>query len=403
VEVEHQCPQCGAPVTLDEADRLLACPFCKVSHYLVPRDTLRYFLKPSTDTDREIIFFPYWRLRGMFFSCRSYEVEQKVVDTSYLAIDSDILPLSLGLRTQALKLRFAGSGTPGRFVRPQISSDEYLRLLEPENTFHAAFIGETLSLVYAPTYLDKGRLCDAILSRPMPLQVNKERLQSLPTDETSSWSVSFVPALCPNCGRDMIAERDSSILPCTGCNTVWEISKEGFIAVPFLVLPQKEKTSDVIYLPFWKLKVAVEGITLETEADFIRLTNIPKVIRKGLDMMDFYFWCPAFKVPPMGFLRAARQMTVAQPDTADYETVFPGSPVHPASLSSIEASQAFKVTLASIATSKKVFFPQLPHVTARVSSHLLIYVPFRATPNELYHPQFLCPIERNALKTGRDI
>lgn len=67
-KIDHQCPQCGAPVLLDEADRLLACPFCRTSLYLVTPDHFRYHIPALERRDKDMFYLPYWRLRGSTFS-----------------------------------------------------------------------------------------------------------------------------------------------------------------------------------------------------------------------------------------------------------------------------------------------------------------------------------------------
>ena len=51
-QIEQGCPQCGAPVTLDETDRLLACPFCRTRLYLVPEGHFRYHIPPAAGNRR---------------------------------------------------------------------------------------------------------------------------------------------------------------------------------------------------------------------------------------------------------------------------------------------------------------------------------------------------------------
>ena len=45
-EVELQCPQCGAPVTLEEADRILSCAFCRVRLIMIYPGYPQYYLEP---------------------------------------------------------------------------------------------------------------------------------------------------------------------------------------------------------------------------------------------------------------------------------------------------------------------------------------------------------------------
>ena len=65
--IEHQCPQCGAPATLEETERLFTCPFCRVKSYLVTRDYFRYMLPHAAPAGKSLVFLPYWRFKGSFF------------------------------------------------------------------------------------------------------------------------------------------------------------------------------------------------------------------------------------------------------------------------------------------------------------------------------------------------
>ena len=49
LHLSHQCPQCGAPVELDETDRIFACPSCQVRLFIHAGGPLRYYLKPGDD------------------------------------------------------------------------------------------------------------------------------------------------------------------------------------------------------------------------------------------------------------------------------------------------------------------------------------------------------------------
>jgi hypothetical protein len=67
-QIEHGCPQCGAPVTMDETDRPLACPFCPTRLYLVAEDHFRYHIPPAAGAEGELLYIPYWRFRGSSFT-----------------------------------------------------------------------------------------------------------------------------------------------------------------------------------------------------------------------------------------------------------------------------------------------------------------------------------------------
>ena len=117
-QIEQGCPQCGAPVTLDETDRLLACPFCRTRLYLVPEDHFHYHIPPAAGADGELFYIPYWRLRGSLFSVTASEVTHRFVDTNTLAVNFPGLP-SFARSPAAgpeASLRFPGHG--GTVHRP---------------------------------------------------------------------------------------------------------------------------------------------------------------------------------------------------------------------------------------------------------------------------------------------
>ncbi len=93
MKIDYSCPQCGAPIVLSETDRILTCPYCRVSHYLVPEDFFRYYLPPDpglADPGR-ILFVPYGRFRGMFFHLLRPAVESRVIDHTFLALNGCFL------------------------------------------------------------------------------------------------------------------------------------------------------------------------------------------------------------------------------------------------------------------------------------------------------------------------
>ena len=103
-QIEHNCPQCGAPVTLEETDRLFVCPYCRTRLYLIVGDYFRYCIPPPETTSGEIIYIPYWRLKGLSLSVQDVGVNSRFVDVSVLALASDVFPPSLGLKPQALNV-----------------------------------------------------------------------------------------------------------------------------------------------------------------------------------------------------------------------------------------------------------------------------------------------------------
>ena len=90
--IEHQCPQCGAPVLLEETDRLLACEFCRVKSYLMPKRFFRYMLPNAAPEDRDLVYAPYWRFKGMLFSSVLSGVKHRFIDVSQRAVSTPVFP-----------------------------------------------------------------------------------------------------------------------------------------------------------------------------------------------------------------------------------------------------------------------------------------------------------------------
>jgi hypothetical protein len=117
--IEHQCPQCGAPAILEETDRLFDCEYCRVKSYLLQKDFFRYMLPNSAPENKDLVFFPYWRFKGTFFSCVESGINHRFMDISHQAVESRYFPISVGLRSQALKLNFVTPETRGLYFPVQ--------------------------------------------------------------------------------------------------------------------------------------------------------------------------------------------------------------------------------------------------------------------------------------------
>ena len=409
-QVAHQCPQCGAPVVLEESDRLFSCLYCKVRNYLASRDYCRYYLSPPASLLKDTIFVPYWRFKGMVFSCEPYEVKEKILDATLLASRQSRLPLSLGLRPQVLPLRFVSPDTEGTFITADLSSETALACIEVQHTsvegspggstFHKAFIGETISLIYAPLTVRAGVLNDAILNRPVASFSQEEIEGLLSSSQHPDWQMSFVPALCPNCGWDLQGERDSLVLLCSNCDSAWEASQGTLKRLEFGVTSTVE--APVTCLPFWRMIVACEGLTMKSHADLARLMNVPVMGKPEWESQSISFWSPAFKINPVSFLRLSQQVTVFQPKE-EMKQALPESPLYPVNLPVSEAAESLKIILAHIAVPKKKYFPLLPEMSIRLKESLLVYLPFRERGSELIHVQMNLSINRNTLTFGRSL
>ncbi len=161
--VEHQCPQCGEPVFLDETDRFFICPYCSIRSCISQKSFGRYYLTPHADIPKEIplVYLPYWRFKGIQYACSQAGVDHWFTDLSILAMDGapGVLPFSLGFRSQTLTLKRVSVRTPGTFITP-LPFKESLSALSKRSRQNrknqkdliTEDIGETFSLIYAPFY-----------------------------------------------------------------------------------------------------------------------------------------------------------------------------------------------------------------------------------------------------------
>ncbi len=401
--IDQACPQCGAPVTLDETDRLLACPFCRTRLYLAPDGPFRYYIPPQTPAaGAELLYVPYWRLRGSFFSVTASEVSHRFVDRNLLAADLADLPSSLGLRPQVLRLRYVSPETEGRFIPPDVAADRAPPApgAVPPGVFFRGYIGEQLSLIHAPLHLRGGTLFDAVLGKPVAgaAAATVERLLNAPPGVRSR--VRFIPTLCPGCGWDMEGERDSLVLLCRNCDTAWACPADSFTPVEFSVLAPPPAAGGIAsYLPFWRMKPRVEGLEVETYADLIRLANLPKVVTPAHAATPLRFWSPAFKVNPALYSRWALQMTLFQPD-GDGSDRLPAAPLYPVTLPLREAVEGIAVTLARLVTGKHRHTPKLAGIRITGEQARLEYHPFPMRGNELVHAALGTALDRTALAYG---
>jgi len=290
--VEYQCPQCGAPATLEETDRLVCCRFCRVTSYLVDNDCFRYVL-PHKRPDQEMLYFPYWRFRGTFYSCVTGGVRHRFVDTSMQGVVSRNFPSSVGVRSQAMRLRFATPETAGRFVVPEGNARDATRVLAerlcasvPRPIFHQEFIGESMSLIYSPFYLN-GKVFDAVVDKATSPVLPDDFAATLTTAEQSGSDVQFIAAMCPHCGWDLEGERDALVLYCKNCSAAWRSTPQGLTRVEFAHMAGDDET--VLFLPFWRMAVDLAGIELASFADLVKVGNLPKVIQEGWDEQKIHF------------------------------------------------------------------------------------------------------------------
>lgn len=407
---------------LAETDRLFSCSFCRVRLFISVTDHFRYLLTPPAEIAEPLIFVPYWRMKGIVFTLDNSQIESRIVDSSLLAAKALGMPPSLGVRPQVLKLRYPAPDIPGTFLKPahsfrmlalgdSVSPVPPARQAQANAHSNDFFIGEVVSLIYTPVYTRNGALFDAILRKPVssfipvPLKSALAAPEALQPDSRSTCSgsdlgghISFLPTLCPRCGWDLEGDRDSLVLMCRNCNSLWQAGSEGMKALDFSFMPMDGESS--ICLPFWRLRAKVTGLPLDSFADLTRLANLPPAVLGSHKDAELHFWVPAFKSHPNLFLRLSRSMTVFQPEP-DTDSQPAKSPLFPVTLPLSEALESIKVLIGSMAVPRRLILPRIPALTVSLENYSLVNLPFTEKGEEYIQPKFQMSIQKNALKWGR--
>jgi hypothetical protein len=404
--IEYQCPQCGAPATLEETDRLFACQFCRVNSYLMPSKFFHYLLPHPPERNENIVYFPYWRFKGMLFFCGPSGIQNRFVDVSHQAIDSPIFPISVGIRSQTMKLRFATADTQGRFLSPQQPFDKFLNTFQerfgksvPKPILHQSNIGETLSLIYSPFYL-KDRLYDAILDRAVSARLPEDIDIDKISEDRPRWKVHFISTLCPNCGWDLEGKRDALVLGCKNCNSIWYPIGKKLKRLKFARFEGKKECT--IFLPFWRIKADISGIRLDSYADLIAVGNLPRAVQTGWSDIAFRFWIPAFKVRPKVFLQLATHTTLSQP-RQELRSEIPDAGIYPTNLPIEEAIESLKMTLANFIKPRKTLLKKLDDIRIKAKRFSLVFLPFKKGHHEFIQPDLQLTINKNVLALSKDL
>lgn len=416
--LEHQCPQCGAGINLSDTDRTFSCTYCRAKLLVIGYPHFSYYLKPSERAPKNLFYVPYWRFKGTHWTLSTKGVRHTFVDQSVCAVSLPHVPQTLGIRSQSVMMKFVQPLSEGIFLNAQIDcetarktlfpsmsaqarrasvllTEEYYEIAEAsEPPALAAFIGEAISLVYAPCYIHDRILHDGIslsalgsVSGELP-----EMVDSRPRPPV------FTSALCPVCGWDCSAARDSLVILCTKCNKAWT-GKNNVLEALQIQTSSGYESGD-FHIPFWRFEVCTRGFSLETYGDLVRLTNLPRVILPGMESQKLYFWIPAFKSNPALFLRLSKLMTINQ-RPQNYGTRLPESEYYPVTLSSEEGFKAISIVLGDIGAARKAMLPKLGDNSLDLVSSTLIYVPFARKGAELIEKRLKFAVQSRALKWGR--
>jgi len=356
--------------------------------------------------NKEVVYFPYWRFKGMLFFCGPTDIQERFVDISQQAITTPHFPFSVGVRSQAMKIRFVTPDTEGRFLKPTLDYQKIFGNFEqrfgkslPKPIIHQSHIGDTLSLIYSPFYV-KDKLYDAILDKPvsdvLPEQFNIDDF----ADTDPRGHIRFVSTLCPNCGWDLEGERDALVLRCKNCNSTWYPVGKKLKQMKFAhIAGQGENTT---YLPFWRIRAEFSGLELKSYADLIKIANLPRAVQNDWHDIAFRFWIPAFKVRPRIFLRLASQITVVQPQN-DLIPQLPDSRIHPSNLPVEEAIESLKLTLASFMKPRKTLSEKLPEIKIAAKSFTLVFFPFNEGHHEFIQPDYKIAINKNVMSLSKNL
>jgi hypothetical protein len=346
------------------------------------------------------------RFKGVAYLCTGTTIDQRFIDITRLGAPFNMLPLSLGFKPQAMKLRFVTPDLTGSFLTSTLEIDDVLDTVgkqtsgaASENCFHRAYIGEALSLIYLPTFVNEKKIYDAVTNEIIASLPGGEEIFSPAFEKPPPWQITFMATICPNCGWDLDGEKDSVVLTCKNCDSAWGASDGTFTRIDIMTVPTKKK--DAFYLPFWKIEASsAEDLEINSYADFIRITNQPKVVQPGWKNQPMSFWIPAFKIRPKVFLNLSKNLTLAQ---ADFEMTgeIPGENLHPVTLPLAEAVQGVKVTLASSIMNKRKLFPCLPNVSFTVGETTLVYLPFNDAGREIIQEHMQISVHKKTLEYGR--
>jgi hypothetical protein len=391
---------------LEETDRLFACPFCRVRSFLLTRDYFRYVLPAKNPAGKELIYFPYWRFKGTLLFSLPAGNDHKFLDVNQCAADLPGIPTTLGIRAQAMKLKFVSPDLAGRFIPPTHSFSETFAVFQkrlnqtlPKPILYSAHLGESMGLLYSPFYA-KDRIYDAVLDTPLGGRFSRSFADSGCRGEKPDWRVNFVPALCPDCGSDLEGQRTALVLHCRNCASSWYPSGEKLTRVASHCLEDAEP--GLFYLPFWQITSEISGIALKSYGDLAQAANLPRIIDSSLASQEFRFWTPAFKLRAPAFMRLAENLTLTQPQ----EMLAPALPPErhqPVTLPVEEACESLKVVLAGFLKPRRRITETFTRIAIHPSHFRLGYLPFREDPHDYIQAHTQLSVNKNLLSLSSNL
>lgn len=412
--IQQSCPSCGANIELHEDDRVIRCSFCDNANYKIGTIGDRYTLPlkiPPTIDPEQLLFAPYLRFKGSVFYIKGLEIKYKIIDTTRTACKGHKLPISLGVRPQAMLLQPLTARHQGQFVKQTVPTKEVFRhaaavaeLFDNRSEvpiYHRSFIGETISRIYQPYLLIGDEVIDAVNERV----VGDENLIRLGAAETCrskrSWEPQFIGMHCPSCGGQLQGEYNSVVQQCGNCKLLWQEHGKKFIAISWHVVENDAR--EVRYLPFWRTKLHTGGTVMNSFGDFLRFTRQPSMTALEHRNQPLYYFFPAFKLNPKSFLQLASQLTVSQYKIPPCQPQRVISRAHPVFLNHTEALQSYKTILANCSIAKEKCYPLLPQIKLIDYSCELLYLPFLEQSHDLIQEHTGAVVQQAALRFGRSL
>ena len=365
---------------------------------------MRFVLPPKAD-DGDFIYAPYLRCKGSAYSCHDNQVSFRLVDFTILGTPINKIPESLGVRPQAMKMKFATPNPNAIFLKNFIQTNAAVEQVAKRTgtslnnqILHRAFIGETISLIYLPLVSKDDHLFDAVTDDPLTEFINPASELEQLTSHNYDWKPGTIPNICPECGWDLSGNRDSVVMSCKNCESFWEARGKSFRRVAFSTYACRD--NNAIFLPFWKIQVREDTLPINSLADFIRVTNQPIAVRDGWAGMPMNIWVPAFKITPKIFLRLGSRLTIGQRLLIPEEK-YPELPIQPINLHRKEAIQSLKIILASAAANKRDIISKLSQISFSVEGIELALIPFTDNAYSLYNEETKLNVNKQTLKYGR--
>lgn len=407
--VEERCPQCGGPVSMHEADRILTCAYCKVRLYVLAGTVPKYCLPVKPAPVGEIVMVPYWRVRAHRYRLHSSGIRAAAADCTALACDAPRLPASLGVRAQAVPLRFASPAGQGRFLPITGGSGlviEHLGRLSrveqaiagldrangdgPAEAAFESILATATSLVYTPVRVARS-VFDAVLNRRITGIDGDAWRRAVEGRDDPPEAVRFLATLCPECGWQLEGGTDTLVMLCVNCGQGWRAGDARLVPAPFDVLPASGWKPDA-HLPFWRAEAQIAP----TWADLVRLANLPRVVQPAWEREPLGFWFPAFDASPEQFLRGAQTLTCARPAwDGPGRSPIPIRACRSVTLPESALDEALAVLLGSLGRARRAPDPR-GNGSVRVHSPRLVYVPVGFNGREYVNPELRLTVQRPA-------